>query len=129
MSQGFQKWSTLKQKINGLPTRVLFKEGEIWWCSIGKNIGTEINGKSHKYSRPVIIFRKCSSQTFIGIPVSTKIKNGSWYYQFSINSISQCAVLVQMRSYDEKRLLEKYAEIPSHVFEEIINNTRRFLRL
>lgn len=34
-----------------------FKERQIWWASIGQNIGVEANGKNKKYERPVIILK------------------------------------------------------------------------
>jgi mRNA interferase MazF len=35
-----------------------FKNGEIWWCSIGENIGSEMYGKGEFYRRPVLVIRK-----------------------------------------------------------------------
>ena len=31
------------------------REQEIWWCSIGLNVGTEIYGKGEDFARPVLI--------------------------------------------------------------------------
>ena len=31
------------------------KEREIWWCSVGLNVGTEIYGKGEDFARPVLI--------------------------------------------------------------------------
>jgi hypothetical protein len=41
----------------------LFKEGDIWWCSIGMNVGVEIFGKGKYFARPVIIFKKFSANS------------------------------------------------------------------
>ncbi len=56
-----------------------FKKAEVWWCSIGMNVGVEIYGKGRDFSRPVIIFKKFDSCSFLGIPLTTQIKNGGWY--------------------------------------------------
>lgn len=42
----FLKWIGLKEKLDSIQIKPpFFKEGEIWWCRIGENIGVEINGK------------------------------------------------------------------------------------
>jgi hypothetical protein len=36
--KNFEEWSALKSRLNerGTPT---FKEREVWWCSVGVNVG------------------------------------------------------------------------------------------
>ena len=41
----FQNWHSLKTKLESLEKDELFREREIWWCSIGENIGFEQDGK------------------------------------------------------------------------------------
>ena len=57
----------------------LFHEGEIWWCSIGLNVGDEVFGKGPQFTRPVLIFKKFTGSSFLGIPLTSKVKSGSWY--------------------------------------------------
>ena len=57
-------------------------EGEIWWASIGENVGAEINGKSQDFSRPIVIFRKLAHGFYFVVPLTTQIRNGSWYVNF-----------------------------------------------
>ena len=55
----FISWLSIKTKIDGLKhSPPLFNEGEIWWCSIGENVGMEISGKGSYFRRPVLIIRK-----------------------------------------------------------------------
>ena len=42
-----------------------FKEGELWWCSIGINVGVEIFGKGPDAVRPVVIFKKINKFLFL----------------------------------------------------------------
>ena len=75
----FLEWIGLKEKLhNSVHKPPLFKEGEVWWCSFGENIGIEVNGKGGKFSRPAIIFKKLSADGFFAIPLSTQIKSGTW---------------------------------------------------
>ena len=47
----FDKWNELKKKLHVRQERLLFHEREIWWCSLGVNIGFEENGKNEKTNR------------------------------------------------------------------------------
>ena len=55
--QIFANWTKLKIRIHASESNrnVYFKEGQIWWASIGQNIGVEANGKNKNYERPVIM--------------------------------------------------------------------------
>lgn len=58
MEKNFDEWSVLKQNLDKTQKLILFKEQDIWWCSIGLNVGSEANGKNEYFSRPVLIVRK-----------------------------------------------------------------------
>lgn len=108
----FLEWIGLKEKLHNSAFKPpLFKEGEVWWCSFGENIGIEVNGKGGKFSRPAIIFKKLSADGFLAIPLSTQIKIGSWYVPITHREIKCVAVLSQARVLSAKRLLEKYGEL------------------
>lgn len=55
----FFEWISLKKSLDSIiidPPYV--SDGEMWWASLGHNVGSEIDGKSRLFSRPVIIFKK-----------------------------------------------------------------------
>ena len=118
----FLEWIQLKQKLHdnvyALP---LFKDGEVWWCSFGENVGIEVNGKGKKFSRPTIVFRKLSAEGFLAIPLSTKTNAGTWYVPMVHRGIDCVAVLSQVRVLSAKRLLEKCGEVDAREFQEIKN--------
>ncbi len=64
-------WDKFYKKLEGFGDGPFFKEREIWWVSIGINIGHEEDGKGEQYSRPVLILKKFNKYTFSGIPLST----------------------------------------------------------
>lgn len=108
----FLEWIKLKEKLhNNKYKPPLFKEGEIWWCSLGENIGSEINGKSKLFSRPVLVFKKLSKSTFMGIPMSSQDRKGSWYVQITLGNIKSIVILSQARLLDYKRLSSKIGEL------------------
>jgi hypothetical protein len=77
----FLEWIGLKQKLHqGTQSPPLVTAGDMWWASVGQNVGSEINGKSRLFSRPVIIFKKLAHGFYFVIPTTTKSKVGSSYY-------------------------------------------------
>jgi len=116
----FIEWIKLKEKLHESNAKLpLFKEGEVWWCAIGENVGIEINGKSQKFSRPVHVFKKLSHDGFLGIPLSTKIKVGTWYVPITHRSVSSVVMMSQIRVISSKRLLEKYGELDQKDIQKI----------
>ncbi len=118
----FLEWIKLKEKLHSNTHKPpLFKEGEIWWCSLGENIGSEINGKSNLFSRPVLIFKKLSKSTFMGIPTSSQDRKGSWYVQITLGNIKSVIILSQARLLDYKRLSSKIGELDATEMRNVRN--------
>ncbi len=130
MENTFSEWADKKQQIDSRNIKPpFFKEGEIWWCSVGKNIGVEIGGKGSLFARPVLILKKLSSTVFIGIPLTTKIKQGTWFYTFFHKDKYITANLSQIRMFDYKRLVNRHSEIESEVFHRLKERLRVLLSL
>ena len=101
----FKEWIGLKEKLDTIDSKpVLFNEGEVWWCSVGENIGVEVSGKEKGFSRPVLVYKKLSKHGFLGIPMSTQVKQGSWYVHVTVNDELVVANLSQTRFFSSKRL-------------------------
>lgn len=93
----FKGWIKLKIKLHLTGHICAIKDGDVWWCAVGENIGTEINGKNQTYTRPVLVLKKLSRYNFIGIPLTSKAHIGSWYINFVFQNKVQTAVLSQIR--------------------------------
>ena len=115
----FNHWNELKKNLNQELKVPLFKEGEIWWCGVGKNIGVEIYGKSRKFSRPVLILRKLNKYCFMGIPLTSQPHKGSWYVHFSFLEKTQTAVLSQAKVMNYSRLYGKIGTAPDSDLEQV----------
>lgn len=112
MIKKFLEWIKLKERLDEkkiLPP--LINEGDIWWTSLGENIGWEINGKSDDFTRPVIILKKLAHGFYFCIPTTTKAKTGSWYIPYRHQSIDAAACLHQARSIDFRRLHSKLGRL------------------
>ena len=119
MQKDFDSWNALKQKLDSLDHLPFFHEKEVWWSSVGINIGSEIYGKGATFSRPVLILRKFSKRSFLGIPLTTKIKDNFGYHKFLFHGKEIYAVISDIKKMDSKRLGDKIGELPSNKFGEI----------
>lgn len=108
----FLAWIGLKEKLHAIIHEAPFvSEGEIWWASIGENVGAEINGKSDYFSRPVIILKKLAHGFYFVIPTTTKTRSGTWYVNFNIQNKEMAGCLHQARSIDYRRLNNRLGEL------------------
>lgn len=128
MSKDFDKWNGLKKHIDFQNHIPFFKEREIWWCSIGVNVGHEQNGKNEKFNRPVLIIKKFNTRLFWGVPLTTQIKDNRHYYQFNFKGQKQCAMLTQMRLWDANRITAKMGRIGQKKFNRIKSGLSFYLK-
>ncbi len=127
MIKRFLEWIGLKEKIHKNEHKPpLFKEGEVWWCAIGENVGIEVNGKGKPFSRPVYIYKKLSVNGFLAIPLSTKGKTGTWYTEINFQGKDIVANLAQVRVLSFLRMYEKMGTLDE---KDIIKIKDGFLRL
>ncbi len=115
----FDEWNDLKKDLDEKEEFVIPKEREVYWASIGENIGYEQNGKGESFSRPVLIVKKYSKNMFFGVPLSTQIKEGSFFYNFTFLDETSNALIVQSRLFDAKRLENRLGMISEEDFENI----------
>ncbi len=54
MQKDFPGWHRQKEQLHAQHQTPTFQEREIWWCSVGMNIGHEMDGKNQFYNRPVL---------------------------------------------------------------------------
>ncbi len=90
---------------------IYFRQGDIWWCHLGKNIGTESYGKGINFRRPVLVFKKLSSESFIAIPLSMQEKHGTWFVEIVLNNEKRWALLHQIKMAHSKRITIKLGEL------------------
>jgi len=113
MQKDFDGWNNQKKRVNDIDSsNIYFKEREIWWCHFGANIGQEQDGKGEKFMRPILVFKKFTRSLCWGIPLSTKVRSGSFFFPLLAESnIIRIATLLQMKLIDTKRLVEKLDSI------------------
>ncbi|MFA6195520.1 MAG: type II toxin-antitoxin system PemK/MazF family toxin [Sulfurimonas sp.] len=123
MDENFNKWNEVKKGVESENILVGFKNRDIFYMNMGKNIGYEQDGKGENFVRPVVIVKGFNKDIFFGIPLSTKLKEGKFYYQFSFKKqdeiTTNIALLSQMRLFSTKRLLNKIGVISVEDFQKL----------
>ncbi|MBI2630620.1 type II toxin-antitoxin system PemK/MazF family toxin [Candidatus Nomurabacteria bacterium] len=130
MPKDFDKWNNLK-KIFEKESRELFAHPrEVWWCSLGVNLGAEIDGKNDSFERPVLIIKVYSRETMFVLPITSKEKNDKFHCKIFVKikniktgEYDEKAVwvkLTQARVISNKRLLRKVDFIDIEEFDKIM---------
>ena len=114
----FPEWIDLKEKLHDSQHQPPFvSERDLWWASIGENVGSEINGKSSKFSRPVLILRKLTHGFYLVVPTTTQPHVGSWYIHIRFADQDEWICLHQIRTIDHRRIHSKIGQIDTDDFE------------
>jgi mRNA-degrading endonuclease toxin of MazEF toxin-antitoxin module len=129
MQKDFDKWNIQKKQLENRVPDFLFSTGEIWWCSVGLNVGIESCGKGQKYQRPVLVLKKLSRNSFIGIPLSTQKKIGSWFEEITILNEPRYALLYQIRLFSTSRFQRRLTTLDIKDFKKIKEKLETLLEL
>lgn len=129
MQKDFDKWNSIKKELENKQQKFFFKEGEIWWMSVGVNVGNESCGKGEIFRRPVLILRKLSSNNFIGVPLSTKNKIGNWFTNVSVNNENIIVLLYQIRMFSINRFQRRLSSLDDNDFKNVKEKLKLLLEL
>ena len=128
----FDKWNEVKKKTHKKENLVGFKPREIFWIRLGQNIGSEEYGKGNEFQRPVLIIKKLTYNLFIGIPLTSVVKeDNDYFHSFEFlnkqkNSVSKnSAMILQLKSFDKKRLMGRIGMISKEDYNIIIEKIRK----
>ena len=115
----FNGWNKVKIDLELHGRQPKISERQIWWVGLGKNIGTEINGKNNRFSRPVVIYKKLCRNKFMAIPLTSKHHEGSWYVPFTHQGKQEIAIIGDARVMNTKRLYRMIGRIDDSDYERI----------
>ena len=125
MQHEFDQWNQLKQQLASRDAKAPYvTEGDIWWFSLGKNVGSEINGKSDQFSRPAVIFKKLAHHLYFVLPTTTQQRTGTWYVPIRHKGKNMTVCLQQARIVDAKRISSKIGTLDDADMERIRNGFR-----
>jgi mRNA interferase MazF len=124
----FDRWNQEKKQLHNNSHRPAFvSEREIWWCSVGINIGREQDGRADNFERPVLVLKVLSPDTCIALPLSTKKRLERFQSEVTHGIICGFALLDQIRVLDTKRLRRKVGTINQNEFTSIQEKLKKIL--
>lgn len=105
----FDSWNDIKKVVNKkvLSKEFYFRSQEIWWCSLGINVGIEANGKNEVFERPVLILKVFNKEMIWVVPVTSTLKKSPFYYSFKFDNQDYSINITQIKTISAKRLLRK----------------------
>jgi mRNA interferase MazF len=120
MEKDFDAWNIKKKAINSDLPRIFCHAREIWWCSIGINVGFEQDGTGEYFDRPIIVIRAFSRNVFWGAALTSRPKKGTFYFPIGLVEGREASVILsQVRLIDTKRLLRKSGILDEEMFEKL----------
>lgn len=128
MEKDFDRWNLKKKDIQAQKTNVFYHAREIWWCSLGVNIGSEQDGSGEEYYRPVLVLKGFSKQTCLVVPLTASIQNHPLRPSIGVVEDKKAHALIsQMRVIDTKRLVRKMGYLDKDMFEKIQKTVKEIL--
>jgi mRNA interferase MazF len=125
MEKDYDRWNVHKKALNADSRLLKFHEREIWWCSIGVNVGSEQHSQTLNFSRPVLIVRTFTSTLFWGIPLTTKVKEtSSFRFSLLLDGVQNDALIMQMRAFDSRRLQRKMLTLEKEQHAALVSRIR-----
>ena len=120
MEKIYNAWNNIKIFLSKEGKEIFCNKREIWWCSLGMNLGKEMFGKNDLFERPVLVLKVYNKETIKIVPLSSKEKTGDYYVKIKVGDISSSAVLSQVRTISTKRLSRKVSRLDKLQFNEVI---------
>ncbi len=104
----FDSWNKEKKRIDQFKKYPHPKIGEIWYVRVGMNVGSEIYGKGTEYVRPVLVLNADDSESFIGAPITSKLKRRRYSEIIKTQDEKLHSVLMyQIKLFDKRRLIRR----------------------
>ncbi len=123
MDSEFDRWNEIKKDTQKTKRKLGIKSREIYWVKIGQNVGDEEYGKGKTFSRPVLVVRQLTGDLFIGIPLTSTIRNDNYFYSFNFQTkkgmVSNSAMILQIRAFSKKRITSKLGKMSVDDFNKI----------
>ncbi len=128
MEKDFDKWNEAKKRVNHQEDTKLYHTREIWWATLGLNVGYEQDGTGKEFQRPVLVLRGFSKFVCLVVPLTTSQKKNRYHTSVGlVDGKEAAAIISQVRLIDTRRLVNKVGTLEEHLFENVKNAVRGIL--
>lgn len=128
MQKDFDTWNTYKKHLE-MRDLLYCKSREIWWCSLGINVGAETCGKNELFERPVLVLMVYNQQSILIAPLTSKPKDGKFYQKINYEGICGWVILSHARTISPKRLQRKLAVLDKYQFEDVAKRLLEIMQI
>lgn len=126
MEKDFDAWNERKKALHNLDDGKYFHEREVWWCSLGVNIGFEQDGTNELFERPVLVVKKFNRDVLWALPLTRSDKKTRYHAPVTIGASNSVVILSQLRLISSKRLQRYMHKLPQGQFKEIVRLVQQF---
>jgi mRNA interferase MazF len=123
----FDSWNLQKKSLQDRIFSDYVHEREVWWCSLGLNLGSEEDGKHSLFERPVLVLKKFNKDTVLAVPLTSKMKSDPYRVTLSRRENNFSALLSQIRVISTKRLTRKIYKIDGRDFLRVADAIKAML--
>lgn len=117
MEKDFDRWNTKKKNIQEKEPNRRYHERDIWFCSLGVNVGFEQDGTGRNFDRPIVVVKGFNAHTFFAVALTGRKREGKYYlFLGEVDGREASAVLSQVRIIDTKRLVRKIGVLDKKSF-------------
>ncbi len=131
MVKDFDTWNEVKKVVDE-KERIIqdfyFHEREVWWSTLGLNIGVESDGKGSDFERPILIIKKFNAHMLWMVSLTGKSYDDLYHVKINHGSGVSWACLTQFRTISTKRLLRKVWRISKEEMDQVIDGVIRNLK-
>ncbi|MDB5264756.1 MAG: hypothetical protein JWN64_327 [Parcubacteria group bacterium] len=103
MQKDFDAWNEQKKRIEEEKSELIVYERDIWWCSVGLNIGDEQDGKKALYERPIIVLKTFGKGLALIVPTTSTFKDLPYYFLFENKGDKWVALITHVHLISTKR--------------------------
>jgi mRNA-degrading endonuclease toxin of MazEF toxin-antitoxin module len=120
IKKDFDAWNEIKKDIDDFGKSKFYNVRELWWCTLGLNVGSEQDGSGDNCRRPVLVLRGLSADTCLIVPLTTSAHKHPMRPSIgTVEDKEAHALLSQMRVIDTKRLVRKIGRLDKNIFKNI----------
>jgi len=116
----FDRWNDKKKITNENFPVVGVHEREIWWVTLGLNVGIETDGKHSEFKRPVLVIKRFNTEMVWILPMTSQIKSSIFFEKFDLQDSSYYVSLSQIKTLSTRRFLRKVGMIQRDDFMRIL---------
>lgn len=122
----FDKWNEKKKQTESRVAGKTFYVSvrEVWWCAVGVNVGSEIDGKNESFERPMLVVRVFSEDGFLGVPLTSQEKSHQYAVTVHHEKGVSFANTSQLRLLSKKRMLRKIGMIDKSDFQAVLSRLK-----